>query len=273
MRCATLVLATLSLVPLAGAVLLAEPAAPRDICPPAILREPSGVAFHPTRGTLFAVGDEGDLAEITTAGAKVKSTHLGDFDLEGITVGPSGKLLIAIECRRDLEGAPPALLVVDPETQAIERTLIADPLLDGTRVLALKPNDGIEGICWVEGRGLFAVNQIAPARLVELDLPATGERVTVKRIVAELAASVPCASDLGWDAASGHFLIISSSQKERSGKLYELDADGKVLRDYPMPGERQEGYCRDAAGNAYVACDSGGILRCAPPDEGANSGK
>ncbi len=60
------------------------------------------------------------------------------------------------------------------------------------------------------------------------------------------------------------FAVRASNHEGRPGKLFELDADGEVLRELLLPGERQEGFCLDALGRAYVACDSGGILRVDP---------
>ncbi|HVY62239.1 MAG TPA: SdiA-regulated domain-containing protein, partial [Planctomycetota bacterium] len=264
---------------LAGAALLpfdgpARP--PREILKPGELREPSGLAFHPGRGTIFAVGDEGDVVELTLEGAVLRRRRVEKkLDLEAVTIGPEGRVCCAIE------GAP-AILVLDPETLATVRRIDIDPELDGRRVLCLEPNAGVEGLCWVpERRAFFAVNQKSPARLVELELSADGAKARVKRIVAELDGTVKRCSDLAWDAASGHFLIASAhKQKERprraaagpkpegapatggsGGRLFELDADGKVLREVPLPGEKPEGFCLDAAGAAYIACDAGGILK------------
>lgn len=235
---------------------------PKDICPGSVFNEPSSILFHPERGTLFAVGDEGDLAELKTDGTVLQTAHPGHMDFEGITLGPDGKIYVGVECLYDVEGTPSGILVVDPDTLEVERTIQVDPKLDGKRVLAVQKDGGMEGLCFVPDRGWFAVNQYVPAHVLELDVPAEGDRATVKRIVSDLTLKVICASDIAYDAASGHLLVISSSFEARKGKVFELDMSGKVLREMEVPGRAQEGLCMDADGHAYIAQDSGGILRC-----------
>src|SRR3989339_2118990 len=46
--------------------------------------EPSGAVWHPGRGTWLVVGDDGDLAEITSSGSVVNYWWVGG-DLEDIT--------------------------------------------------------------------------------------------------------------------------------------------------------------------------------------------
>lgn len=236
--------------------------APQDICPGDVFREPSGVVFHPDRGTLFAVGDEGDLIELETDGTVIKTAHPGRFDFEGITVGPDGLLYVGVESLYDEKERPSGIFVVDPETFEVRRRIEVEAKLDGKRVLAVREDGGMEGLCYVPERGFFAVNQFFPAQILELDVPSEGKKATVKRVVADLTLPVICASDIMYDQASGHFLVISSSFEERKGKVFEIDMDGKVLRQVEVPGQAQEGLCFDAEGNAYVTQDTGGILRC-----------
>lgn len=252
-----LLAAGLAALPLAG------PHTDRPLIPDAVLPEPSGIAWHAKRRTLFAVGDRGDVVELAPDGSVKRSRHVGDLDLEGVTVGPEGRVYAVVE-----DG--PAIVVLDPETLETVRRIEVDPVLDGKRVLCVTDGAGVEGICYApELKAFFLVNQKEPARLVELAMPEKdGERARVKRIVAELDATVRKCSDLTWDAASRHFLIPSASSKSGKGpgKLFELSEKGEVVRELPLRGERQEGFCLDGEGAAYVACDSGGILKI----EGAN---
>ncbi len=51
------------------------------------LFEPSGIVYHPLRGTLIAVSDEGQVAEIKTDGTLVNEWKLGStYDLEDVTL-------------------------------------------------------------------------------------------------------------------------------------------------------------------------------------------
>ena len=46
--------------------------------------EPSGICWHESRGTLFVVGDEGDICEIKTDGTPVKQKHLREAITEEV---------------------------------------------------------------------------------------------------------------------------------------------------------------------------------------------
>ena len=131
---------------------------PKGICPGSVFNEPSSVLFHAERGTLFAVGDEGDLIELKTDGTVIKTAHPGHMDFEGITLGPDGKIYVGVECLYDEKGKPSGILVVNPDTLEVERTIQVDPTLDGKRVFAVREDGGMEGLCYVPERGWFAVN-------------------------------------------------------------------------------------------------------------------
>ena len=56
-------------------------------------KEPSGIVFSRSRGTLFMVGDEGDICELHTDGSLLNKSRIRKTDLEGITSNPlTGKL-------------------------------------------------------------------------------------------------------------------------------------------------------------------------------------
>jgi len=86
--------------------------------------EPSGVVYHSGRGTLFVVGDEGDLCEIKTDGAFVKQARLRSewpgSDFEGVTFDPgTGLVYVAVE------GAE-QILEVNPDTFEVLREFSID---------------------------------------------------------------------------------------------------------------------------------------------------
>jgi hypothetical protein len=119
------------------------------------------------------------------------------------------------------------------------------------------------------------VNQHTPARLVELSVPDGPGEARVARVVAELDSPVECCSDLAWDEAGRRFRVVAASFREpgsgrfRRGRLWEVSAEGTVLGARELPGEAQEGFCLDDAGAAYIACDTGGVLKVEPAPEGA----
>ena len=101
--------------------------------------EPSGLAYHPGRGTLFAVGDEGDIAEFTTDGGLIAERRIGERDLEGVTSDPQTGLLYVV-----VEGEE-AILEIDPDTLGVRRMFTIKRSFRGQEVMA-KGQSGAEGI-------------------------------------------------------------------------------------------------------------------------------
>ena len=89
------------------------------------LNGPSGIVFHPGRGTLFIVGDRGDIVEVQTDGTLVKQKRIRDADFEGITCDPStGLLYIAVEGEE-------RIVEIDPEDFSVLREFAINRVLEG----------------------------------------------------------------------------------------------------------------------------------------------
>ena len=104
-------------------------------------REPSGIVFDGTRGTLFVIGDEGDICEMTTDGQMLRQKALRPgADLEGLARVPETALLyVAVE-------GDEKILEVDPGTFEVKREFAIPRTFRGTELF--KPGgQGIEGIC------------------------------------------------------------------------------------------------------------------------------
>ena len=87
------------------------------------VREPSGIAFHPGRGTLYVVGDRGDVAEINRQGKVLRQTNLAGLGFEGVTVGPNGRVF-ALE-----EKKTPRIYELDPNTLQVKAEYEVDTKL------------------------------------------------------------------------------------------------------------------------------------------------
>jgi uncharacterized protein YjiK len=227
------------------------------------LREPSGLAYHPKRGTLFVVGDRGHVAEVTREGDILNKRRLEHADLEGVTVGPKGLLYAVVE-----EG-PPRILEIDPDTLDVRRDFKVDVKAHGERLVARRANDGLEGLCYVPSeRAFFALNQDHPPRIVRLDLPLgsrdAGKKAKIVEIVDIAKGVLEWGSDLAYDARSGHFLVTEAGDGTVEGALHEIDRAGKRVRSVRLPGEFQEGFALDDRGSAFVAYDTGGVVRVDP---------
>jgi uncharacterized protein YjiK len=227
--------------------------------------EPSGIVYHTGRGTLLAVGDEGDLCEIETDGALLKRAHVRNGDFEGVTFDPAtGLLYVAVEGEEKiLEIAPDSFEVL--REFAIERTF------EGATLLG-PGGQGIEGITFVpdashpEGGTFYAANQAYepyppddPSVIVELVLPLRtgGEEIVNVAIARAFDIGIPDIAGFHYDAESDHILIVSDG----SNALFELTRDCEVLRGWAFPGDNQEGIAIDPEGFVYIAQDSGGILK------------
>jgi hypothetical protein len=230
------------------------------------LEEPSGIVYHATRGTLFAVGDEGDLCEIKTDGTPIKKECLRSewphSDFEGVTYDPtSGLVYIAVE------GAD-QILEVDPDSFEVLREFSVERDFDGVTYLHPEGN-GIEAIAFVpdanhrEGGVFFVANQsweLPPAKdpsvLLEVVVPLkSGEGSTaISRV---LIPGIVDMSDLHYDRERDRLFVVSDS----ANALFEMTFDGVLARSWAFPGANQEGIAFDEDGFVYVAQDSGGILK------------
>ncbi len=227
--------------------------------------EPSGIVYHTGRGTLFVVGDEGDICEIATDGSSTKQAHIRDADFEGVTFDPAtGLLYVAIEGEE-------RILEIEPESFAVLREFPIGREFEGVEIL--KPGgQGVEGITFVpdpahpEGGTFYLSNQgfepfpaEDPSVIVEVVAPlrSSSEKEAPARIVRALHVGVPDIAGFHYDAATGHLFIVSDG----ANALFEIAREGDVLRGWAFPGNNQERIAFDADWNVYIAQDSGGILK------------
>ena len=232
------------------------------------LDEPSGIVYHPTRRTLFAVGDEGDIIEMATDGTAVNQGVLRKgADLEAITCDPStGLLYVAIEGEE-------RLLEVDPQTFGVLREFAVGRTFNG-QIRLRGGGEGLEGLCFVpdsdhpEGGVFYITNQAFSLKdpedtsaLCRVEAPLrtakAGSTDLRARIVQYTAMPVIDMSDLHYDVATGHLFVACDADNV----LMEVTLGGVILRIWALPGNDQEGIAVDDEGNFYVAQDSGGIIK------------
>jgi len=230
--------------------------------------EPSGILFDPGRGTLFVVGDEGQICEITTEGEMLRNaTLIEGADFEGLARAPeTGTLYVAVEGEE-------AILEVDPETFALLRRFDLPREAGGVELFRPGGN-GIEAICFVpdarhpEGGTFFVANQsfsLEPDEelsvIVEVELPLreAGQTAPV-RLLRWFEPGVIDISALHHDAETGHILAASDA----ANCLLELTIDGRCLQVLALTGDNQEGMTLDAEGFMYIAQDSGGVIKIRP---------
>ncbi len=237
------------------------PAQPRPLLPLPKVEEPSGLCFHPGRGTLFVVDDGGVVAEFRPGGEVVNRRKVRKADFEGITCDPSsGLLYVAVEGEE-------VLLELDPATLEARREFALPRELDGR--LVLKPGgQGIEAITFVpdtkhpHGGTFFVANQGPDLNdaedgpvILEVEVPLAAAGGKGPRLLRDLRPGLTDLAALHYDARMDVLLVVSDALD----RMLVLRRDGTPAGEWQLPGENQEGLTIDAAGLLYLAQDSGGV--------------
>jgi hypothetical protein len=221
--------------------------------------EPSGVAYHPSRKTLFVVGDQGHAAEVGLDGRVLGVRKLGG-DLEGVVCDGASGAVYAVREGADviLELAPDGLKIV--REISISRAYKDEPNFiraggDGIEGITLRPEAGSQAT-------LFAVNQFDPPVLLELALPPRGARGPATIRNAYPLTSSPL-SDVSWDQVTNAFVIVSAIWRN----AHVVSSAGADLRSVRLPGIMQEGIARLPDGSFVITQDTGGLLKWRPPSD------
>jgi uncharacterized protein YjiK len=227
--------------------------------------EPSGIVFYPNRGTLFVVGDEGDICEIHPDGTVVKQKRIRHADFEGITYDPSSGFLYIAEERVE------KILEVSSDDFSVLREFSIDRTFKNAIVLK-EGGQGIESITFVpdskhpEGgtffisnQGFTLDNQEDPSALFEVEAPLrSGSGKDLKaRIIRMYSLGIIDLSGLHYDKSNDRLYIISDA----TNSLFEITRKGEILKSYAFPGDNQEGIAIDNENNIYIAQDTGGIIK------------
>jgi uncharacterized protein YjiK len=227
--------------------------------------EPSGIVYHAERGTLFVVGDEGDICEIETDGKPIKQAHIRDADLEGVTYDPATSLLYVV-----IEGEE-RILEIRPDDFAVVREFEIERTFEG-RTLLKPGGQGVEAITFVpdaghpQGGTFYIGNQSFDAAAeddpsviceVEVPLKASVPAVEKAKIVRYFSLGIADFAAFCYDAGSGHIYVVSDA----NNMLLEITPGGEVVEFWAFPGDNQEGLAMDSEGLVYIAQDTGGILK------------
>jgi len=224
--------------------------------------EPSGICYHPQRGTLFVVSDEGFVFEINKDGSPRANWEVKG-DLEAITVVPwTGFLYIAIE-------GDDCILEFDPERGEVKRRFPINREFGGDPNFLQKQIDsydnGIESIAFVpdeshpEGGTFYVGNQWDPPMIMEVFVPLKSSREpeAEAKILRVLPFRMDDLAGMYYDARTRRLNVVSDADNI----FVEITLDGRLVKEYAFLGDNQEGICRDDEGFLYIAQDSGGILK------------
>ncbi|MDH3830131.1 MAG: SdiA-regulated domain-containing protein [Gammaproteobacteria bacterium] len=221
-------------------------------------KEASGIVFSRSRGTLFVVGDEGDICELHTDGILVNKAHIPRTDLEGITSNPLTGNLYA------LDELSTSILEINPDNLEVLQHISID--LSPEKYNHENKNRGFEAITFLPNPGqaansrLFIANQgrsdRASAAVHELTVPlADGDNVA--KTLHILEQKIADLSGLHYDDSSGLLLVISDAHNT----LLLMTVEGDIRTSYTLPGENQEGITLDDESRLYIAEDSGNIIK------------
>lgn len=219
--------------------------------------EPSGLVYHAARGTLFIVGDEGDIGEVSLEGKVLRKKHLGG-DLEAITMDPRSGFLYVVREGHEV------IFEIRPDDFRMLRRFTIDRSYQGDPNYLRRGGDGVEGLTFVpddkdpEGGRFWIVNQFDPPVLAELEVPLRSSKN--KYETARLARAIPVdsapLSGVSWDPDTREFLVVSALWK----RVSVHDADGRYERSVRIPGFMPEGIAQLPDGRFVIAQDSGGLL-------------
>ncbi len=229
------------------------------------LVEPSGMTFHPGRGTLFVVGDEGMIAEMQSDGSPVQVGQLTSADYEGVTCDPATGLLYVV-----IEGEE-AILEIEPDGFKVRRRFQIDRHFEGRLVMSEEGN-GVEAIVFVpdadhpESGTFFIANQsfvlddpedVSAIFEIELPLRTGGETAHTLRMIPMRVIDL---SAMYYEADEDRLLVVSDA----TNTLFAMTLDGEVRQSWAITGDNQEGLALDPERFMYIAQDSGGVIKIKP---------
>lgn len=224
--------------------------------------EPSGICFHTQRGTLFVVGDNGDVAEIETDGTLLNEKRIRPADFEGITHDPStGLLYIAVEGEEAIIEIKPDTLEVLREFP-LPRTINGKTVLEygghGIEAITFMPDPGHPegGTFYVANQGFSLTDEHDLSAVFEVELPLRSD-VGKAALIGYFTPEVIDLSGLHYDPTTDHLFVISDT----TNTIMEYSRQNELINTWALPGDNQEGITADGDGFIYIAQDSGGIIK------------
>ncbi len=226
------------------------------------LTEPSGIAYHRQRDTLFAVSDDGVIAEFKRDGTPVARYRIGG-DLEAVTIVPeTGLVYVAVE-------GDDVILEFDPVGGEVTRRFPINRTFNGDPNFLKKQTDefdnGIESMTFVpdpnhpEGGTFYVGNQWNPSVIMEVLVPLKSSRVLEEeaRIIRVLPFKMDDPAAMYYDPEKRLLNVVSDADNI----LVEITLDGKLVRQYAFVGNDQEGVCVDDEGFLYITQDTGEVIK------------
>lgn len=226
------------------------------------LSEPSGIVYHRQRDTLFAVSDDGVIAEFKRDGTPVARYRIGG-DLEAATIVPeTGLVYVAVE-------GEDIILEFDPVGGEVTRRFPINRTFNGDPNFLKKQTDefdnGIESMTFVpdpqhpEGGTFYVGNQWNPSMIMEVLVPLKSSRAleAEARIIRVLPFEMDDPAAMYYDPEKRLLNVVSDADNI----LVEITLNGKLVRQYAFVGNDQEGVCVDDEGFLYITQDTGEVIK------------
>ena len=128
-----------------------------------------------------------------------------------------------------------------------------------------KYDNGLESLAFVpdpghpEGGTFYAGNQEDPPCIMEIYVPLRSSKAheAEAKILRVLPFQMRDPAAIYYDPKTRLLNVVSDSDN----LFVEITLDGKLVKEYALPGNDQEGLAFDEDGYIYICQDSGGILK------------
>src|SRR5262245_50523902 len=209
--------------------------------------EASGAVWHPGRGTLVVVADDGLLAELSPEGGVLGLWSLAG-DLEALALADPASSLVYVGVEQ-----PDGIVEFDLATGAP-----TGGHWDLTPWMTGPANEGLEALAFVDGEFLAGLQ--LDGTIFRFALGPGGAVQLLGSFASHLGRAD--LSGLDYDPCTGTLYAIHDT----ADVIVEYDAAGTFLREYALAGHDQEGVALmagspGAATRLFVAQDTGEVLR------------
>jgi len=228
-----------------------RPSQDRNLDLRGVIHEPSGLTVHPERGTLIAVGDEGQVVEISLEGEILHDEFIGG-DFEAITADPDRNLLYVVDEKAE------EILTLDWDSYKVQTRISLRPFLEAGG-LPRDRNDGFEGAVYKpadsEGRSqLLLGHQHHPTAILRFQVLGNPPEL---EYLDRIDIALPEISGLFYETEKKKLWVLC----DKSDLLAEVSENGSILRKRSLSGLDQEGIALGSEGDLYIADDQGGVYR------------
>ena len=216
--------------------------------------EASGITFNSQTNTLFIVGDEGYICEITKQGDLIKQKKINNEDFEDITYnGFNNKLYVIVE-------GQDCILEIDSQSFDITNTLFIEWDIKDKKLKSLG-KEGLEGITFVfnENEKFFYIvdqvyknnKQVSVVFKLSIDFDKSKSIKKITIVERKFLDNIIDISAIHYNQKNNSLYLVS----DYNNILLQMTKDLKFKKIYALPGKEQEGITIDDFDFLYIAQD------------------